>query len=631
MKISRNDPCHCGSGRKYKACCKPRDEARARARALIGEEAFDQAEAEWLALARQEKEWAVDIAPAPGRVHEDPEAALSLVMVTAGEWVAHAEVISHRPAGAAERARDMVAAVNAVGRALGVLPERLAVPDHELVEPVAHGLAGRGITVEHDQPDDLYEAMSAVLANMDPTPAGGQMVIALTWRETEASPDELADFHQAAADFYTAAPWSSEVSAGPFLLDVNLEGDELQAASSMDLPTRQQWAASVMGGLGESFGLMLHSQPEDLVNVFGSDDPAALLGESIGYAITVDFDHRRVLTRAMQREIAAAGWPVAGPGAYPRLFGMGLPGRRIRAYEVRLATRALRAVTAFARGGDPLAETGMRVTPWDPEAEEESRLDWFHVPDEATPIRAEGPRADPVCSHLWDTDEQRAERMAAEQARMDRFAAWLREQGVPGEEMEADLANADAWRWFLAGVGAAGAATEFDLRLFLYDLYLRKTDPAPEVVHALPRSMRRIVRWLEEREGIRYPFAAGVLDELDRVAARGRELGEGLEETLRLLSYDIYDYLDVRAMICSSDLPGVPGGWPDLMKMEVAQLREELQRRWLLWYDELVRGGMTDYGELEEALIARQRQWENTPHPRVGGRTPAEVVATQQV
>ena len=31
MKTSRNDPCPCGSGKKYKACCKPRDEARARA------------------------------------------------------------------------------------------------------------------------------------------------------------------------------------------------------------------------------------------------------------------------------------------------------------------------------------------------------------------------------------------------------------------------------------------------------------------------------------------------------------------------------------------------------------------------------------------------------------------------
>ncbi len=29
-QIGRNDPCHCGSGRKYKQCCLPKDEAAAR-------------------------------------------------------------------------------------------------------------------------------------------------------------------------------------------------------------------------------------------------------------------------------------------------------------------------------------------------------------------------------------------------------------------------------------------------------------------------------------------------------------------------------------------------------------------------------------------------------------------------
>jgi hypothetical protein len=27
MKIGRNDPCHCGSGEKYKKCCATKDEA----------------------------------------------------------------------------------------------------------------------------------------------------------------------------------------------------------------------------------------------------------------------------------------------------------------------------------------------------------------------------------------------------------------------------------------------------------------------------------------------------------------------------------------------------------------------------------------------------------------------------
>ena len=31
VNIGRNDPCHCGSGRKYKQCCLGKDEAAARA------------------------------------------------------------------------------------------------------------------------------------------------------------------------------------------------------------------------------------------------------------------------------------------------------------------------------------------------------------------------------------------------------------------------------------------------------------------------------------------------------------------------------------------------------------------------------------------------------------------------
>jgi hypothetical protein len=30
-QLGRNDPCHCGSGRKYKQCCLAKDEAAARA------------------------------------------------------------------------------------------------------------------------------------------------------------------------------------------------------------------------------------------------------------------------------------------------------------------------------------------------------------------------------------------------------------------------------------------------------------------------------------------------------------------------------------------------------------------------------------------------------------------------
>lgn len=594
-----------------------RDQARAQARSILGDEVFDKAEAEWMSLARQEKVWAADVVPAPGYVREAPD-GISLAMVTAGEWVVHTQVLSHRPAGLAERTRDLAAAVNAAARSLGVLPERVLVSSRVVVVELSRQLEGRGISVAIGDSEHLAEAIDSVLAHMDPSPSQGRMNVALTWRETEATSEELRAFHEAAAAFYHAAPWTLDDS--DFLLELPRDPEQAPIPE-LELPERRQWAATVMGSLGESFGLMLHSQPADLADFYANDDPTDIIGEKIGFVLTVDFDRKGELTRTMQREIAAARWPIAGPTAYPRLFGLGLPDRWIRPPDVRIATLALRAIAVHARGGDPMAETGVGVSPFDAGEDEESRADWFDTPEEAAPVRAEGPGVEPQPRLvMWDAAEEHEARIAAEQERITRFGEWLRGEGVPEEEAAIDLETADSWRWSMAGVGSPDQVTELDLRLFLYDLFVRKTDPTAEAVRALPRSMRRIVRWLEEREGVRYPFAAGVLDELERIQARAQEMGEPLEDTLRILSNDVYDDLDVRAMLPSSD------GWPALMSMEVAQLREELKRRWLLWYDELVRRGLTDFGDLEDALLARQREWEGTPHPRVGGRTPVEVI-----
>ena len=269
------------------------DQARAHARSVLGEEVFDQAEAEWLAAARQAKEWAVDIAR-PGGIREDPDAALSLVMVTADEWVAHAQVLAHRPSGVAERARDMLAAVEAAGRALGTFPEQLLVPNRELQPVLASALAQRGITVEYGDSEALWNAMDAALANLDPSPARGRMTVALTWRETEATPQELSDFHAAAAEFYTAAPWAASAEEESFFLDLPLNADQEEIRALLpDAPTRREWAATLMGAGGTSFGVMLHSQPQDLIDLYTSVDPGAAAEQPMGFTLTVDFDHKR--------------------------------------------------------------------------------------------------------------------------------------------------------------------------------------------------------------------------------------------------------------------------------------------------------------------------------------------------
>ena len=64
-KPGRNEPCHCGSGKKYKQCCLASDEAAAR-------EARAKAEAEAAAAAPAEDAPAEDEAQARDRHHHHP-------------------------------------------------------------------------------------------------------------------------------------------------------------------------------------------------------------------------------------------------------------------------------------------------------------------------------------------------------------------------------------------------------------------------------------------------------------------------------------------------------------------------------------------------------------------------------
>lgn len=55
MKIGRNDPCHCGSGKKYKQCHLAKDEAKGREARQSAEAAASVASAEAPAAAVRER------------------------------------------------------------------------------------------------------------------------------------------------------------------------------------------------------------------------------------------------------------------------------------------------------------------------------------------------------------------------------------------------------------------------------------------------------------------------------------------------------------------------------------------------------------------------------------------------
>jgi len=68
-ELGRNDPCHCGSGKKYKKCCMAKDEAAER-------KVLDEKWAKAAAVAKDQAEKkAKENPPAPGKASNTPQSA----------------------------------------------------------------------------------------------------------------------------------------------------------------------------------------------------------------------------------------------------------------------------------------------------------------------------------------------------------------------------------------------------------------------------------------------------------------------------------------------------------------------------------------------------------------------------
>jgi len=597
----------------------PRDVARDRVRAAGGDEVLDAADAAaWKAIEAQTV-WQADVLPLP---RSATAKAVSMMIVTAGELIVNGEAVPYHPSTAEERAAVIAQGLAVATRAACRLPERLHVRDAEVAALLGARPQLRGVEVFAMPLPELDEAMQVLVAQLAAPSIVSRILSPDAWRETEATAGELADFHGAAAEFYRLAPWKDPEMHIPYL--VRLPGEE------------RAWGASVMGDAGVAFGLALYSDPLDLLALMVAPE-IGQVPRMLGYGLTVDFDRRDALTPVMRREITAAGWPVAGPRAYPRLFALNTEEGRVTAAHVRNATLALRGLNVFAADGDPEAAVGVQVLLFplpgevldddgfaaDDFEEEDGRSPTFRLPDAAAPVCPEGPGADPGAALRGGDDH--AALKAAEEERHARFQAWL--PTALQTVREVDRQNARHWTDHLVGMGVpAEAFTEYDLRLFIYDLYVRKSGATKTAIRTMPQLLPWIFRFLEEEEGIWYPFAESVLEELRDNERRGREAGMELEETLAELGDDLYDDLDARAMLHRREELGGVVQWPAMMNAEVAELDRELQRRWLLWYDEAVRQGTDDFDDLEAELVARQVEWENTPHPAYGGRPPAEVV-----
>ncbi|HET7234558.1 MAG TPA: SEC-C metal-binding domain-containing protein [Longimicrobium sp.] len=618
----RNDPCPCGSGKKYKACCRERDRGMERTLRLLGGEAPPRGEMPWMPAVRIAEVWEADVAPVHLRFRESPDAHPALAIVGAAGFIVHGDVLADRPIGPAARARAVADAVLAAGRSTGALPPRLHVRDEVLARELAPGLAAHGITVSTAEMPDLDDAIRSSLEHLSENQAAAWATTPATWAETEATPGETAQLHRVAAAFHRARPW-------------DLAGDHEPLELHFD--DGRVFMAAVMGAGGIDYGLALYSDPDDLAALYegeGEADPHQHLQGMRGWSMSVSYERRSRLDRAMQREVAAAGWEVAAADAYPMLFGIRIPGQRITAEHVRIATRAMTAVLREIKGDEAVA--GLADPAVEVVDEEDAVLPWEPL-DEAHPIGAEGPGASPsaALSMIWeDFDPVAIDRLFQdEEDRVDRFAAYLEAQPLRKAARRRHVRNARVWSGYVVGVTrSAGAVTEYDLRSYLYDWFPRKEQVPRDVERALPESLHVFFEWLKGNEGIVYPWAGVVLDEFERVREERGPPPEGGFWEPEVVEWrgQLWEDLDERVMLHDTEMPGTEDGWPAAMTREVAQLSEELHRRWLIWYDEEVRAGVTNPGALWMALERRQRAWETAPHPALDGRTPRQAVLEQE-
>lgn len=621
MASGRNDPCPCGSGRKYKHCCMARDANR------IGPLPPELAK-----VASAAQTWEADVLPLTARFQDDPEARPAVVLVMAGEVVLHADVVRRPPAEPEELAGLMEAAVVASAARVGVLPRRLRVRHRELVAPLSGLLAPREVQVRASRKaGQIDRFVWDVDGARELGLVIGHAANPATWAGWGLRRERVAEIFAAAADFYRAAPWK--------VLD-NLQ------LLKVDTPAGQSWMISVLGNAGEEFGLALYSNRLDLLRLLDADDPEEALDWMEGRGLVLTFEHVRALPKAMRKEIARSGWPVADDYAYPVLLTLNAPGGGVPERDAADLVAVLRGVPGLvAARGDAVARrepaawtdpaTGVRFEHLPLEDEDALAVPPLWDPPEVlAPGFAGGPGARPD-DRLRPVEVLSPADLlpAAEREALDGFTASLEAQGLAPATVARHRANAELFLDYLLrwqGVPLR-AVHEFDLRTFLYDWSIRKAGVGVTRLDALPGSLKRFFDGLARAAGLDCPWAGPILADRDAFAARRAEFvgGAWWEQPVREWVGELYDDLEARAMLPANRLDertefGVAMG------QDQARMKDELTRRWLLWRDETIRSGVDRPSAVRSLLARRQLEWAGTPQAALGGRTPAQVVRAEQ-
>lgn len=634
MRVGRNDPCPCGSGKKYKKCCLGLDRQAGVSPSQAG--SVRQA-------ATSANEWEADIVPLPGGLEDNPAARLAVAMVVGAGLVIHAEVLNRPSPEPEEMAEVLAAAVLTTGEQVGRHPSRVIVREPEVAAAMNRSLEqrtstggagdGRRPEAEADIFVDLDEAAYALVEEMTGRPGRFHVSSVEAWAGWDLPREWTERLFRHAAAFYRAAPWR---------LLVNL--DILDAA----MPAGNGWTVCIMGDGEEEFGLSLYSEANDFWAMVEEVQMEAAFDDLEGRIVSLTFDAGGELPRAMRREVAAAGWEVAGADAYPRIFTINTPAGGLRRRDAEDLVALLAAVPLFIAANASVLETGGNVEGWHDEETgvmlsyrqgEKGEERWGREIEvgELAPGGAQGPGAEPeaAVTEMRTAIENPLAFERRERAVVERFERHLAErEGLSSATVAKHAGNAGSLVEFLAGSGVpVRAVHELDLRTFLFDWYPRKGEGGVTRLEAMPVSLRRFFDYLAEEEGIVCPWAAEIL--ADRQALRRRwqnaPRGPFWDADVGYWRQEVAEALVLRLMLPDASLGDEEDEeWGAWMGATEAQLHTELCRRWLLWRDELLHEGVHDGPELVDQLFARQRRWESTPRADLGGKSPLEAVREER-
>lgn len=632
---SRNAPCPCGSGRKYKRCCLAKDLARQSGFRLLGldddpaavrAEPVDSGSSDAADDPSHDAPagtWQMDIVSLPGTMERGliTRSALGLVVESNGIVIA-AEAIASAPNELDDVAAAYESLLAIATDRMRRSPRQLHVRHPEIRAILARRLRDRGLEVRTFRKlSSLDRARRSFASDV----VGVESELLSTcfgpWSQWAAPRDVIADVFAAAGAYWHAAPWRL-----------------LSDAETLRIVVRdgKAWYTSILGHAGEVYGLALYEQASDVDRIQRTTNPSRGLPSLHGQTLGLTFDHRRSLPREFASDAKRNGWSLPDADILPTLSATNTPAGGVTRRQFRDLAAALRSIAAFvevlpervkqqATGFWTHDATGVSVI-YDPAA---LAVALSSVPPETLSASGpEGPRAEPAARLDLDRlDEEAAHEMKI----VDRFDAW---HDASDEALRhSDRMTAELFMRFLSHHHALPyrAVTEYELRVFLHDFVHRKAQMSDEAAYEIPGALRRFFDFLAECEGIVCPWAAAVIDDAETFRRRRSTFPGGFwwDPGVAEWRQELVEALTARALVPSTLDDDDIGGPPTVGPVE-ARLLDQLQRLWLIWRDEIIRAGTTAYDDVVDELIERQDRWQATPNPLTNGATPRSAVAKER-